>query len=78
MEGEFLCTRRAARFLDVTIAEYACLSCGGAAHREGDPLFKRHVVFQAKHTFRQVDVYQAILEAHAGAAKPEPENPSHG
>ncbi len=77
MMGEFQCTRRAARFLDVTIAEYACLACRCATHREGDPLFRPHVVFQAKHTYRTVDVYAAILEAYAGAADPGPENPTH-
>lgn len=53
-------------FVKVVRVEYGCVRCQ-KCHREGDPLFAPHVVFQAKHSYREVDVYQAIVEAKAAA-----------
>ena len=60
-----------AKFADVSIAEYQCCSCDRrglpSLHRSGDPLFSSHAVFQAKHSYREVDVYAAIVEANVRA-----------
>lgn len=56
-----------ARYLHVVLAEYGCCRCQGY-HREGEPLFEPHLFWQSKHSYRERDVYDAILEAAAGAS----------
>jgi hypothetical protein len=54
-----------ARFLNVVLIEYGCVRCQ-KYHREGrDAEFRDHLFWQSKHGTREVDVYQAIVEAAA-------------
>lgn len=52
---------------NVVFIEYGCVLCQ-CYHREGrDALYGPHLHRQGKHTYREVDVYEAILEAHERA-----------
>jgi hypothetical protein len=55
-----------ATYLDVVLREFGCCRCQ-AYHREGEPLFAAHLMFQSKNSYREVDVFTAIVEAAAAA-----------
>lgn len=57
-----------AKYLPVVLREYGCTRCQ-TYHREPDPLYREHLVWQSKHSYREVDVYTAITEIAADSQK---------